>query len=134
MTDQRRDKYVPKTKTPAPGTPIAHPESFELPITGVHTGAELAELREHRPTNQRIGRLEVKHDKLDDIVRGIDRRLSNQDGQLDQLVQIGVRAEHREVEKAKLEVAKAKLDRPLKIIQAAFVGAVSIIVALKELL
>lgn len=96
-------------------------------ITGNHAGDELATLRSHRPTNERIGRLEGKHDKLDDIVRGIDRRLSTQDGQLDQLVKIGVRAEER-------DITKARLDRPVKIITAVFVGIASVIVALKELL
>ncbi len=38
-------------------------------ITGKHAGVELAELRAMRPTDERIGRLETKHDQLATEVR-----------------------------------------------------------------
>jgi hypothetical protein len=54
----------------------------DAPITGVHSGEELARARAARPTDQRIGRLEEKHDRLDRIVGDIRADVSETKGKV----------------------------------------------------
>jgi hypothetical protein len=53
------DRALIGRKTPARGV-----EFSNEPVTGVYEGEELARIRARRPTDERIGRLEDKHDKL----------------------------------------------------------------------
>lgn len=55
-----RDVIVHKHATPAAGIPTFLDED----CTGKHEGDDLREMRARRPTDERVGRLEDKHDEL----------------------------------------------------------------------
>lgn len=95
MTDDRDHSRQGKHRSHARGVPImtplplgaaaaipliTPPDDLEFPpmelddnapVTGVHSGPELAKLRAQRPTGMRLNRLEDKHDALDIVVGNI---------------------------------------------------------------
>jgi hypothetical protein len=79
ITDTSRDVFVRKT----PPRSFAVPEPIEDEVTGKCEGDDLARLRGKRPTDERVSRLETKHDKLDDKVDAIDSKMSRMEGKLD---------------------------------------------------
>ncbi len=66
----------------------AVPESFEDEVTGAHAGDDLKRLRARRPTDQRLERLEDKHDELRDIVTRIEVSHGEMNGKLDTIVDL----------------------------------------------
>lgn len=73
MTDR------PKQRTPASGTP----EFVKEEITGVYEGDELKAIRARRSTDERIGRLEDKHDKLVESVTDVRVCVGEMNGKMD---------------------------------------------------
>jgi hypothetical protein len=77
----------------------AAPFEVEPEITGNYDGAELDEMRRKRPTDERIGRLEQKHDSLvrtvTDFRVDIGSRVGEMSGKLDTVL-AHVTASHRE--------------------------------------
>ena len=69
-----RDVYVDKHATP---------EFIAEDVTGQYQGEELARFRARRPTDERIGRLEAKHDKLVETVGAVDKTVANMAGKLE---------------------------------------------------
>ena len=57
-------------------------------ITGRLQGEELMEARAHRPTDERIGRLEQKHDQLAQEVGGVRVEVAKMSGKLEVLPQL----------------------------------------------
>lgn len=51
------------------------PVMVDEEITGKHDGDELAQLRSQRPTDQRVARLEAKHDELAKSVSRMEGKL-----------------------------------------------------------
>lgn len=84
MPDDPRDH-----RAPAKGIPIRHitersgrSESFSAEeVTGVLEGDDLRTARSHRPTDERIFRLEEKHDVLDAKVDRIEVAVADMGGQ-----------------------------------------------------
>jgi hypothetical protein len=68
-------------RTPKHGRAITGP--FEEDITGKYQGADLDTARARRPTDERISRLEKKHDSLDDKVDRIDVAVATIAGKMD---------------------------------------------------
>jgi hypothetical protein len=73
-----RDVYTPKHPTPSPGVPAFVDDD----LTGQYAGEDLAQRRAKRPTDERIKRLEDKHDKLDDKVDDIHGDVREMRGEL----------------------------------------------------
>lgn len=91
MDDPRRP---PKPRTSPFGHEVpAHVRAQSLgpvdwdggPITGVHSGPELARARAARPTAERLERLEVKHDDLAKHVGDMRESVGKMAGQLEVL-------------------------------------------------
>jgi hypothetical protein len=66
VSDDRRDRYVPKHKTPT-----AVPAFIEEEATGRYEGEDLKRIRAKRKTDERVARLEDKHDSLAETVTEI---------------------------------------------------------------
>ncbi len=64
----------------------AVPVTFDDELTGQHEGEELRRMRAKRPTDQRLQRLEDKHDELRDIVTRIEVTHGEMNGKLDTIV------------------------------------------------
>jgi hypothetical protein len=106
-----RDVYTAKHPTPSPGVPAFIDEE----ITSQYAGEELRALRRKRPTDERIARLEDKHDKLDGKVDGIAERAARMEGKLDTALSLIVPEQGK--------TARAHIDSRTKII-IAVVGAI----------
>ena len=81
-----RDVYVDKHATP---------EFIAEDVTGQYQGEELARFRARRPTDERIGRLEAKHDKLVETVGAVDKTVANMAGKLETFLET-IAADRRE--------------------------------------
>jgi hypothetical protein len=68
------------------GVPVPVPEFGD--ITGQYEGVDLARARAKRPTEDRLGRLETKHDDLAKVVGALEKGVANIDGKLDVLPQL----------------------------------------------
>jgi hypothetical protein len=62
---------------------LSAPHEIDDPVTGVLQGPALAAARSKRPTDERVGKLEAKHDKLDEKVDVIATQVSRMEGKLD---------------------------------------------------
>lgn len=113
MTDLR-DVYTPKHPTPSPGVPAFVAEE----ATGVVQGEALKDIRRKRPTDERIERLENKHDAVDTKVDAIGERVARMEGTVNAIASVIV-PERREVH----TTARARIDSRTKVI-IAVVGAV----------
>lgn len=100
---------------------------FEVPeeITGSYEGDELQEMRELRPTDKRIGRLEQKHDSLARVVNDfradIGAKVGEMSGKLDvlpKLVEMVSNAQHLQAQD-NLDARKHSRERVTKIIGGA---------------
>lgn len=76
----RRERHA----APAQGVPEFEVEEF----TGRYEGEELAAMRKKRPTDERIGRLEEKHDSLTTTVNNLRVDVASIDGKLDVLPEL----------------------------------------------
>jgi hypothetical protein len=90
VSDDRRDRYVPKHKTPT-----AVPAFIEEEATGRYEGETLAQMRAKRPTDKRVGRLEEKHDQLAETVTKLRVDIGSMASKLDTVLD-HVTAAHRE--------------------------------------
>lgn len=79
-TPYHRDVYRPKTP---PGG--GEPEFVCEDITSQYEGDELRAKRAKRPTKERIGRLETKHDELAQVVTEMRVEVASMSGKLDVL-------------------------------------------------
>jgi hypothetical protein len=75
--EARRDRHR--------SAPRGIPEFRSEEVTGQYEGEELAQARAKRPTDERIARLEQKHDSLDGMVNDMRVELGNVSGKLDVL-------------------------------------------------
>jgi uncharacterized coiled-coil protein SlyX len=66
VSDDRRDRYVPKHPTPR-----GVPAFVEEEATGRYEGEDLKRIRAKRKTDERVARLEDKHDALAETVTEI---------------------------------------------------------------
>jgi len=73
---KERESAVPEVRFP------------EEEITGRLQGEELAQARERRPTDERIGRLEQKHDQLANEVGGVRVAVATMAGKLEVLPEL----------------------------------------------
>jgi hypothetical protein len=80
-------------------------------ITGRHEGAMLHSLRARRPTDQRLERLEDKHDGLVVIVTRIEVSHGEMTGKLDTLVDLAGAAAVEREKRAELEAAERERAR-----------------------
>lgn len=88
-----RDAFVPKDPPPAVRAQTAPPVHVDDDYTGRLEGPELAAARAKRPTNERVGHLEGKHDALVKTVEHLGDKhqelavvVANQDGKLDAIL------------------------------------------------
>jgi hypothetical protein len=72
------DRALISRKTPARGVEFIPEE-----VTGVYEGEELARFRSRRPTDERIGRVEVKLDRGDERLGALEQTVAKMDGKLD---------------------------------------------------
>ena len=101
-------------------------------ITGRHAGAELHSRRARRPTDQRLERLEDKHDDLVVIVTRIEVSHGEMTGKLDTLVDLAGAAAVEREKRAELEAAERERARKhiVPIIKAIGVALALIVAAL----
>ncbi len=70
----------------APSPPIPIPIAVEMDeVTGKYEGDELKSMRARRPTDERITRLEEKHDKLESKVDKLDGKVDQVDDKVDKM-------------------------------------------------
>jgi len=91
-------------RTPASGVPVEFAD-FDEPVTGVISGEELRAARAKRPTDERIGRLEDKHDSLAEKVSTVSETVARIDGKLDTALAHLVRAatEAHQTDRARID-------------------------------
>lgn len=79
------------------------PVSCDEDVTGRYTGEELAEMRGRRTTEQRIARIEEKHDRLSDAVSELAVTSGKMEGKLSTLVELASKADAAREAQAKRE-------------------------------
>ena len=114
-----RDVYTPKHPTPVAGVPAFVSEE----ATGRYDGDELRAIRSKRPTDERIARLEDKHDELVATVTDVRVSIGAMSGKLDAF--LGTISEERKQQHATEQV---RIGSRAKVI-VAIVGAISAAVA-----
>lgn len=93
-------------------------------ITGKYDGDELVQMRGKRATEERIERLEAKHDTVDSKVDEIGQRVARMEGKLDTALSVIVPA-HRESHATE----RARIDGRTKVI-IAIVGGIGTLVGI----
>ena len=93
------------------GAQAAIPAIVDDEITGRHEGAELRSLRARRPTDQRIERLEEKHDDLLVVVTRIEVSHGEMTGKLDTLVSLAGAAAVEREKRAELDAQERERAR-----------------------
>lgn len=95
-------------------------------ITGVHEGAELARLRARRRTDERIARLEEKHDTLSAAVSDVRVTVGEMSGKLDTVLShvIAAHQEQAKIEHARIS-SRARVIVGVASALAAVIGAIA---------
>ncbi len=110
----------------------AVPVTFDDELTGQHEGEELRRMRAKRPTDQRLQRLEDKHDELRDIVTRIEVTHGEMNGKLDTIVDMAGAEAVARTARAEAEAAERERRRThiVPVIKAIGVAIAMIVAAI----